>query len=137
MNWSPQLILSLIQTDKAHFSLHSDFNIEICHIWATSNFRAYTTKQLHFPYFNASCKFTASFILVSLFFKECFPVSEWKTCSVTAERYLIGNFCQATLYLLCRKIVRYLPLPSWTMGPRLTLLITLRCYSYIHSLRTE
>lgn len=88
MDRDPQWLLNIMWTDEAHFSLHGEVNTQNSRIWATSNPHAYTTKPLHSPHVTVWCGFTASFIIGPLFFEERCPVSGWKTCSVTAERYL-------------------------------------------------
>lgn len=88
MDRDPQWLLNVMWTDEAHFSLHGDVNTQNSRIWATSNPREYQTKPMHSPRVTVWCGFTAAFILGPFFFEESCPASGWKTCTVTAERYL-------------------------------------------------
>lgn len=88
MQRNPQWLLNVMWTDEAHFSLHCDVNTQNSRIWATSNPREYHSQPLHSPHITVWCGFTASFILGPFFFEEHCPVSGFKTCTVTAKRYL-------------------------------------------------
>ena len=85
----PQWLFNVLWTDEAHFALHGDVNTHNSRIWATSNPREYATKPIHSPHVTVWCGFTASFVVGPFFFEERCQNSGWKTCTVTAERYLL------------------------------------------------
>lgn len=88
MESDPQWLFNVFWTDEAHFTLHGDVNTQNTRIWATSNPREYTTTPLQPAKVTVWCGFTSSFIVGPFFFEEPCPTLGWKTCTVTAERYL-------------------------------------------------
>ncbi|GBN02942.1 hypothetical protein AVEN_200713-1 [Araneus ventricosus] len=63
------------------------FNILNAHIWGTSNPLECTTKPPHLSQVTVWCGFSASFIVCAFFIEERCPISGWKICIVTGERY--------------------------------------------------
>ncbi|GFU80636.1 DUF4817 domain-containing protein [Trichonephila clavipes] len=88
MEQDPTWVFNILWTDKAHFSLHGDFNNHNCRILVTSNPREYTQKSLHSLKVTAWCGFTGSFIIGPFFFETQCPVNGWITETVNAHCYL-------------------------------------------------
>ena len=86
---NPQWLLNIMWMDEANFSLHADMNTQNSSIWTTSNPCEYHSQPLHLPHVNVSCGFIASFILGSFFFWRTLSCIFRKTCTVTAEQYLM------------------------------------------------
>ncbi|GBM50874.1 hypothetical protein AVEN_178143-1 [Araneus ventricosus] len=118
MERDPQWLLNVLWIGEAHFSLHGDVNTQNSRICAMLNPREYLTKPLLSPHVTVKCGFTTSFILGPFFFEEHCPVSSWKTCTLTAKRYVA---------LLRDHVVRYLSSPSCRMVPRPTLHVNSGC----------
>ena len=87
-NGNLQWLLSILWTDKIHFSLHGKVNTLNYRILEKKNRLLYTEKSLHALHITAWCSFTSDIFEGPFFFKEVCTRIDWKTCSVNRKRYL-------------------------------------------------